>query len=50
MSIQGLMQVKITSVFKKEEKPSDAVSAVFVMSGNNIPSSWPPCVEFSLAL
>lgn len=36
MSLQQLMQVKITSVSKKEEKLSEAAAAVFVITGEDI--------------
>ncbi len=48
MSIRQPLQVKITLVSNREEKPSDATAAVFLLSWKNIPPSWPPCVEFSL--
>jgi len=36
MSLQQLMQIKITSVSKKEERLSEAAAAVFVISGDDI--------------
>lgn len=50
MSLQQLMQVKITSVSKKEESLSDAAAAVFVITGEDIRRSGVTSVPEALRM